>query len=344
MHMKSWKEAVAEEYKGRYQAIGRGTAKQYGVAWSTMWDYKQLLLKGVVVKTPIPNAVTTVKSQVAVPQMLQETPPGTPPVMDARPVVRPAGIKIAVMPDAQVKGTVNTDHLEAFGNYCAAKHPDVIVCIGDFADMPSLSQWDKAGSLSSEGSRYSEDIASAKRAMERFMLPILKEMAKGAWNPRLVLTLGNHEHRITRAIEENPRHFEGVISLDDLPYKEFGWEVIPFLQMVEIAGIQFCHYFVNPTSLKKNVIGGTIDVKLKNLGFSFVMGHQQVYQAGHLFRTDGSHIQGLVHGAFYSHDEDYMGTQGNASHCRGAVFLNDAKDGNYDIMPLSLDFLLREWI
>lgn len=354
---KSWKTKVKADYKGRYEEIGRHTATGYNVPWSTMWDFKQKLMDNPVeaIKGPITAAACAKvrdnardnarnKAQTATYVELYGKGGGKVVKMDPRPKVKKAGIRIAMMPDAQVKGSVNTDHLEAFGHYCAAKKPDVIVCIGDFADMPSLSQWDKVGSLKVENSRYADDIASAKAAMTRFMKPIKQAMKKSKWKPRFVMTLGNHEDRISRAIDDNPRHFEGVIGLKDLCYEDWGWEVYPFLQMTEIAGIQFCHYFVNPTSLKKNVIGGQIELKLKNLGFSFVMGHQQLYQAGHLFRSDGTHIQGLVHGAFYSHNEGYMGIQGNASHCRGAVMLNDAKDGNYDIMPLSLDYLLREWM
>ncbi len=49
-------------------------------------------------------------------------------------------------------------------------------------------------------------------------------------------------------------------------------------------------------------------------------------------------------GAFYQHNEGYMGHQGNKSHWRGAVMLNEVKGGQYDIMPLSMDYLLRRWL
>lgn len=42
-----------------------------------------------------------------------------------------------VIPDVQAKDGVPLDHLEWIGRYIADKRPDVIVCIGDFADMPS---------------------------------------------------------------------------------------------------------------------------------------------------------------------------------------------------------------
>jgi len=249
-------------------------------------------------------------------------------------------IRLMMIPDPQVKKGVPLNHLSALGNYIADKRPEVIVCIGDFADMPSLSQYDKAGSKKTEGSRYKDDIAAVHEAMDVLLSPF---RGIDGYNPRMVMTLGNHEHRITRAIEDNPKHFEGVIGLEDLKYEEAGWEVFPFLEMVEIEGIYFSHYFVNPNSLTKNTLGGTVDTKLKNLGFSFCMGHQQTLQMGLLPRSNGTTIQGLVAGAFYQHNEGYMGIQGNKSHWRGAVMLNELQDGKYDIMPLSMDYLLRKW-
>ena len=48
------------------------------------------------------------------------------------------------------------------------------------------------------------------------------------WNPRLVFTLGNHENRIERATNADPK-LDGLISYKDFQLEEFGWEVYPFL-------------------------------------------------------------------------------------------------------------------
>src|SRR5262249_49481737 len=76
------------------------------------------------------------------------------------------GLTIAVIPDVQAKRGVKFNHLRAAGNYIAAKRPDVIVCIGDFADMPSLSTHDAPGSRQAEMQRYQADIDAAKWAMD----------------------------------------------------------------------------------------------------------------------------------------------------------------------------------
>src|SRR6478609_550517 len=121
-----------------------------------------------------------------------------------------------VIPDTQVKTGVNTDHLEWAGNYASEKQPDVIVMIGDWFDMPSLSSYDK-GKLSFEGRRYLDDIKSGKKAMERFLNAL-------NYKPRLVFTMGNHEHRIIRYVDNNPE-FAGKFSFDDLGLHDYGWEV-----------------------------------------------------------------------------------------------------------------------
>lgn len=40
----SWKAEIAEKYKGDYESIGRVLARSYDIPWSTMWDFKQILL------------------------------------------------------------------------------------------------------------------------------------------------------------------------------------------------------------------------------------------------------------------------------------------------------------
>ena len=43
-----WKAEVFQDYKLNPQGIGRETARQHGVAWSTMFDFKQAIVNGIV--------------------------------------------------------------------------------------------------------------------------------------------------------------------------------------------------------------------------------------------------------------------------------------------------------
>jgi hypothetical protein len=253
------------------------------------------------------------------------------------------------IPDNQIKPEVPTDHLEAIGNYMVAKQPDVVILAGDFADVPSLSQYERPGSKKAEGQRYSDDIAAAWDAMARLMRPLnlynikQKRDKKKQYNPRLVVTLGNHEDRINRAIADNPRNFEGVISVDDLPFATHGWEVIPYQHIIDIDGILYSHVFINPDSLLKSALGGTIENRISKLKRSFSQGHQQIFKYGMGHDAVGRRYHGLVAGLCTMHDEDYLGPQGNGD-WRGIVMKKEVHDGTYDPQFLSINYLLRQWL
>lgn len=253
--------------------------------------------------------------------------------------------KHLVIPDCQVTSTSPTDHLKWIGQYIVDKQPDVVVQLGDFADMESLSSYDK-GKKQYEGRRYIKDIDAAHAAMRILMEPLTEHNLKKIRNkekqyrPELHLTLGNHENRISRCIEDDPKS-DGLMSVDDLNYSAFGWQVHPFLEVLEIDGVAYSHYFYNP--LTSRAYGGqSIDTRLKTLGFSFVQGHQQVYMSGSRPLNNGRRIRGLIAGNCYLHDEDYRGPQANAE-MRAVFMLHEVRRGDYLLMEVSLDYLCRKY-
>lgn len=244
------------------------------------------------------------------------------------------GLRIAVIPDTQLRIGVPMEHLRWAGQYIADKQPDVIVCIGDFADMPSLGTHDKPGALSYEGQRYEKDIYAAKVGMEMLLDPI--EKAAG-YKPVKILTYGNHEHRIIRSVNENPRGKQA--SLEDLEYEKFGWRTVPFLQPVVIEGVAFCHYFPSGVMGRPFTKPGAL---LRQGSMSAVAGHQQGYDIARSKRLDGAELKAIITGSFYQHNEDYLNPYTN-EHWRGMLFLNQVRNGSYDEMPLSIDFLKRRY-
>jgi hypothetical protein len=149
-------------------------------------------------------------------------------------------LKILVIPDAQVKPGHPVDYLRRIGEFIVDKKPDVIVNIGDFADMPSLSSYDR-GTKAFEGRRYKADVEAVHAGMDALLGPLNdynRKAAKGhreRYNPRRILTLGNHEYRIVRATNEDPK-LDGTIGLEDLKYQAYGWEVYYCLQPL------FCYW------------------------------------------------------------------------------------------------------
>ena len=242
--------------------------------------------------------------------------------------------KHIVIPDTQVKPGVPLSHLEWAGKYIAEKKPDTIVMIGDFADMESLGMYD-VGKKQFEGRRYKKDLEAVHKGMDLLMGPINEAKKKNPkWKPRQVLTLGNHEDRIDRCVSSDPK-LEGVISLADLRYKEYGWDVVPYLEPVVIDGIAYCHFFTSGI-LGKPVTSANALITKKHQ--SCVMGHVQGRQIAYGTRADGRQLTGLFVGGYYQHDEDYLKWQGN-KHWRGIWVLHEVEDGQMDEMPVSLNYL-----
>lgn len=251
-------------------------------------------------------------------------------------------VKHLFIPDCQVKEGVPLDHLSWAGQYIVDKKPDVIILAGDFSDLPSLCSYDK-GKKSFEGRRYKKDIAAAKLGMSMLLDPLKahnahkKKVKDKQYRPRLVLTLGNHEQRIERAIDVQAE-LEGMMSYDDLPYSD--WEVHDFLKPVVIDGVMYVHYLSNPFTGKP--YSGSATNQLTKVQHSFCVGHKQTLDVATYFTPLGKQTTGIVAGAFYQHDEDYKGYQGNA-HWRGIVMLHDVRDGTFDPMFISLDYLKRRY-
>ena len=252
-------------------------------------------------------------------------------------------MKVLVIPDCQVRPGVPTDHLEWAGKYIVDKRPDVIINIGDFADMPSLSTHDKAGSKAFEGLRYREDVESAKRAMTRLLAPLRalqgqqKKNKDKVYRPRMELLLGNHEHRISRAVNNLPI-LEGTLSVKDLCYEK-DWNVHPFLQPLVINDVVFNHYFPVGAIGRPASSAATMVSKLHQ---SCVAGHQQGRQVAYGRKADGQAITCIIAGSFYLHDESYMDVTSNR-HWRGLVMLNELEHGHYDEMFVSTNYLKRKY-
>lgn len=249
-----------------------------------------------------------------------------------------------VIPDTQVRPDTPTAHLEWIAAYICDQYGGdenlTIIHLGDHWDMPSLSSYD-AGKKSMENRRVVGDIIAGNRGFDLLNGPLAayNEGKRKKWLPRKVFLHGNHEDRITRAVEDNAQ-LEGLLSLDLLNAKAWGWEVHPYREIVKIDGISYSHLFYHP--LTGRPYGGmNVETRLKTIGHSFTMGHQQVFLYG--VRATISGLQaGLVCGAAYLHEEEYRGPQAQAE-WRGIIVKNEVRNGTYDIMPVSLGYLCRRY-
>ena len=245
-----------------------------------------------------------------------------------------------VIPDPHAKPGVNNRRFDWLGKFIADTKPTTVVCLGDMADMESLSTYDK-GKRGYEGRRYKRDVAATIEALERISRHLPKK------RPRMVMLEGNHEYRITRAIEEQAI-LDGTIGFDDLQYAEHGWEVTRYRGKTPgvhvIDGIAYAHYHVS------GVMGKPISGEhpaysmLAKRHMSCVAGHLHTWDACERNLADGRRIKALVAGCYMDPDqeESYAGNA-NAMWRRGVAVLEDVKDGDYDERWISIGRLRKAY-
>lgn len=244
-----------------------------------------------------------------------------------------------LIPDCQVRPGVDIRHIDWAAQAIVDYLPDVIVVIGDWWDFPSLNSHEMPGSVELQGKRIKDEIDAGNEAFERLVAPMQAQQfrrivgRRKRYEPELHFCFGNHEDRITRVVNADPK-WDGLLTLDAL--KTPGFERHKFLKIVEIDGIKYCHYFPNPHSGKP--IGGTILNRLNHIGSSFVQGHQQGF--AYASKQYPDHVKhGLVAGRFYSHHESYRPENVQSCEWNGIVILNRVERGDYDLMPLRYDYL-----
>jgi hypothetical protein len=189
--------------------------------------------------------------------------------------------------------------------------PDTVIDIGDFFDMPSLCSYDR-GKKSFEGRSYKRDIEAGLDAQDRMMHEIKKYKKK---LPRFVRTLGNHENRVNRAVELD-RVLDGTIGTDDFMSKEYGFEEYPFLEAVDIDGIDYSHYFV--TGVSGRPIGG------EHPAYSLLTKRFKSSTCGHVHTFD-----------YQDYHADYAGPANDIWN-PGIVVKRGVENGAYDIEHISL--------
>lgn len=253
-------------------------------------------------------------------------------------------MKHLVIPDTQCRPGDDFGYLTALGNFIVAKRPEHIIMLGDHADMPSLSSYD-VGKKSFEGRRYLADIEAAKDAMATLLRPLNDSNAKAKkghrerYTPKMTLTLGNHENRINRAVNDDAK-LEGVLSINHLDYPGFGWDVHDFLDVVVIDGVAYSHYYVTGVACRP---AGSAAAQLRRTNMSSIAGHQQGLQIATAQRADGKRLTSVIAGSFYEHAEDYLGPQGN-QHYRGVLMLYDVNDGEFNLVPVPLKYLKEKYL
>lgn len=244
-----------------------------------------------------------------------------------------------VIPDAHTTPDTNNDRFVWAANLAIERQPEVIICLGDLADMESLSSYDK-GKKSFEGRRYSRDVEAAQDALRRFNQQLDKYNAtrgkakKSKYAPRKIMLLGNHEERIERAIQLHPE-FDGSIGYSNLRYSDFGWDVIPYLKPVNLDGVWYSHFV--PSGVMGNSISGTNVARtlLSKKHASCTVGHSHLLDYAIDADPSGRKIMGLSAGCYFEDAPDYAHATAHLW-WRGLVYKYNVHDGEYDLETIDI--------
>lgn len=246
-----------------------------------------------------------------------------------------------VIPDSHAHPDHHNNRAEWLGKLIADIKPDVLIHIGDSADMPSLSTYDK-GKKSFQGRNYKRDINAHLDFHEKMFAPIKALKRK---LPYSVFCVGNHEHRISRAIEFSPE-LDGAISLNDLNLNYWYDDVIDYSGgtpgVINIDGVSYAHYFVG--GIAGRPLGGLhagYAIATKKFS-SATCGHSHLFDTSWHVDLKGNPIIGTVVGCYQDYDNDWAGEVAGLWN-RGVVVCRNVDNGGYDLQYIRLDTLRQEY-
>jgi len=246
-----------------------------------------------------------------------------------------------VIPDIHAHPSYSNERADWLSKLIIDVSPDVVIQIGDAADMESLCSYDK-GKRAFHGRSYKKDIDAHLEFQERLWGPVRRRKKK---LPRTVFLEGNHEHRIEKALDLSPE-LQGTIGLKDLDLDRYYDEVIRYKGQtpgqVCIDGVTYAHYFVS------GIMGRALSGK--HPAYSLVSVGGTSCTAGHSHLADfhihsgvnGKKTMGLVCGVYQDYDSEWAGVVNNLW-WRGVVIKRNVENGVYDVQFVSLDSLNREY-
>ena len=256
---------------------------------------------------------------------------------------------ILIIPDGHVDADQDLSRWVYLGNLIIARKPDMIVQLGDFLTMKSLSFWDKNNRLTMEDLRFAKEMQAGRTVMDLLFGPMnhynkkMRDQKGKQYKPEVIWLEGNHEYRIDRYMDQHPV-MQGQLELhlpQNLNYGAYPIDlIVPYKEYVYRDGIAFCHV---PFNGRAPVTGIYIAKRaLEVMGMSVVFGHAHRWQEQDFDRHGVSTIQALCAGCFFEQDDDYVkGTQ--LTYRRTVAILHQYAVGLFDVEAISIARLRTEY-
>lgn len=227
-------------------------------------------------------------------------------------------IKTAIiLPDVHLKESIGKDYA-AVKPFIKKIKPDVIILLGDFMDVNSLSAWDYDKKRKMEGRRYKKEIDCAKEELD-FLQKYCKE---------IIYIEGNHEDRVNRYLDKNPE-MEGIIEIpEELNLKEREIKWVKMNDLYKLSGMYFTHgMYTNKYSAQKH---------LQVLGCNICFGHQHSTQTAMQNMAMQKPHMSYALGTLGDKKPDYLKNRpGNWISQFGIMYWN-TESGNFNLYPINV--------
>lgn len=240
---------------------------------------------------------------------------------------------------------VSNERFDWLGALIYDLRPDYVVDLGDAADMRSLNSYDTRYPQAVVSQSYEADIETYNDAQERLRWRFRHHKRR---KPKWFGFEGNHEHRIKKAVDDDPRR-EGAkygISFTHLQTDHWFDEYHEYENSgpakFSYDGILYSHY------ISGGNYGTAISGKhhayslVSQVGCSVTVGHSHKYSNYYHGAAYPYPLIGLVAGCFKGKKESWAG-QANDEWRAGVVIKRDIENGVYDEEWVSLSRLKKEY-
>lgn len=246
-----------------------------------------------------------------------------------------------VIPDPHAHPQFKNERADYLGKLIVDLKPDVVINLGDMFDMPSMSSYDK-GTKSFQGRSYAKDL-NAGREFDDRMWSIVRKAKKKL--PFRVFFEGNHEYRLTRALELSPE-LEDTISFKDFGLEDNYDKIVRYYGntpgVYNVDGVNYAHFFIS--GVKGLPISG------EHLAYNLVTKQLASCTCGHIHTTDfhirksveGRTMMGLVAGVYQDYDAPWAGNS-NELWWKGVIVKHNVEDGSYEPQWVSLETLRKTY-